>query len=202
LKRILLISLAFLALGAPVLRAQTPSSTAKLSTADQSSYPAWFPHNWIRGHIDFDVAPSHNEPDLARCAFPQPVSAGGINSQCTAYGRYFMGGYVELQPLNRTFARHLFFFFTPLFTFGNNIPQLKYTASMEPMAFDRAIGVGFKLPKNFEVRVQQHQVDWLGRYSNNLGPADLHTNGPYGLYSTVGVRWNFGGYGAASGTPW
>ena len=46
-----------------------------------------------------------------------------------------------------------------------------------------------------QLRVTQHQVDYLGRYGNNLGPADLHTNGPYGLYSTVGVRWSFGGYG-------
>jgi len=102
---------------------------------------------------------------------------------------------VELQPIGRTVARHFFLFFEPKFSFGRNIPQVSYTASMLPMAYERSVGVGFQLPKNFALRVTQHQVDWLGRYSNSLGTADLHTNGPYGLYATVGVRWSFGGYG-------
>jgi hypothetical protein len=38
-------------------------------------------------------------------------------------------------------------------------------------------------------------VDWLGRYNHNVGPADLSTHGPYGLYTTIGARWYFGGYG-------
>ena len=42
---------------------------------------------------------------------------------------------------------------------------------MIPIAFDRSVGVALELPKNFQVRVTQHQVDYLGRYSNNLGPA-------------------------------
>ena len=109
---------------------------------------------------------------------------------------------MELQPLNRTFVRHLFVFFQPKFTFGNNIPQVKYTYSMEAIAYDRSVGVGFNLPHSFEFRFAQHQVDWLGRYSNNLGPADLRTNGPYGMYSTVGVRWNFGGYGSSSSSSY
>jgi hypothetical protein len=155
----------------------------------------WFPRNWIRGYTDFEVAPTHNEPDLGRCAFPQPANSGGANSLCTAYARYMFSGYVEIQPLNRTFAKHIFFFFEPRFSFGKNIPQVSYLASMEPIAFDRAIGVAFELPKNFNLRLTQHQVDYLGRYSNSLGPADLRTNGPYGLYTTVGVRWSFGGYG-------
>lgn len=198
-------SLAFLILLGPVspdLRAQTSTPASVIANPGPPKSAAWFPHNWIRGHIDFDFAGSHNEPDLGRCAYPQPPSAGGVNSQCTAYGRYFLGGYVELQPLNRTFARHLFFFFQPKFTFGNNIPQVKYTYSMEAIAYDRSVGVGFKLPHSFEFRFAQHQVDWLGRYSNNLGPADLHTNGPYGMYSTVGVRWNFGGYGSSSSSSY
>ena len=150
----------------------------------------------MRGYTDFEVAPSHNEPDLGRCAFPQPASAGGAASLCTAYGRYLWSGYIEFQPIGRTPARHFFLFFEPKFTFGRNIPQLTYTASMLPISFERSVGVGFKLPKHFELRVTQHQVDWLGRYSKSLGPADLHTNGPYGLYATVGVRWSFGGYGS------
>jgi hypothetical protein len=154
-----------------------------------------FPHNWVRGYTDFEVAPSHNEPDLGRCAFPQPAGSGGAASPCTAYARYMFSGYVELQPMNRTFAKHIFFFFEPRFSFGRNIPQLSYLSSMEPIAFDRSVGIAFELPKNFNLRITQHQVDYLGRYSNTLGPADLRTNGPYGLYTTFGVRWSFGGYG-------
>jgi len=57
---------------------------------------------------------------------------------------------------------------------------------MAGIAFERAIGLGIELPKNFEFRVTQHQVDWLGRYNHNVGPADLGTHGPYGLYTTIG----------------
>ena len=177
---------------------QSPSSIGHSALA--ADQPMFFPHNWIRGFTDFGVAPSHNEPDLGRCMFPQPASAGGSASQCTAYARYLLSGYLEIQPLGRTLARHLFLFFEPRFSFGRNIPQLSYQASMEPMAYDRALGAAFELPRNFQLRVAQHQVDYLGRYSGSLGPADLHTTGPYGLYTTVSVRWTFGGYGR-NGAP-
>ena len=139
----------------------------------------------------------YNEPDLSRCSPSRAVivSAGGANSTCDAYARYLLGGYLEVQPFGKTFARHVFAFFTPTFSFGNNVPQFKYTASMAGIAFERAVGVGIELPKNFEFRVTQHQVDWLGRYGNNVGLADLGTSGPYGLYTTIGARWYFGGYG-------
>jgi hypothetical protein len=183
----------------------TARAQTKVTESGQVSRPApesrtFFPKNWIRGYTDFAAAPSHNEPDLGRCMFPQPASAGGSASACTAYARYLLSGYLELQPLARTPFRHFFFFFEPKFVFGNNIPQLKYTASMEPMAYDRSIGAGFQLPRNFELRATQHQVDYLGRYGKSLGPADLHTNGPYGLYATFSVRWSFGGYGR-NGAP-
>jgi hypothetical protein len=183
----------------PQGRSQTAAveSTVRPSAAPQEN--TFFPRNWMRGYTDFEVAPSHNEPDLGRCMFPQPSSAGGVASTCTAYARYLMSGYIELQPLGRTPARHIFLFFEPKFSFGRNIPQLSYGASMEPIAYDRSIGVGFQLPKNFEIRATQHQVDYLGRYSQLLGSADLRTTGPYGLYATVGVRWSFGGYGRAGG---
>lgn len=189
---------------APASLSQTitnePTSSAGQS-AQPSQAPTFFPHNWIRGYTDFAAAPSHNEPDLGRCMFPQPASAGGSASQCTAYARYLISGYVEIQPIGRTIARHLFLFFEPKFSFGRNIPQLSYQASMEPMAYDRAVGAAFELPRNFQLRITQHQVDWLGRYSNSLGPADLHTTGPYGLYTTVSVRWTFGGYGRNGAPP-
>jgi hypothetical protein len=153
----------------------------------------FFPHDWLRGYVDFAVAPSHNEPDLGRCS--QSHAPGGASSNCNAYARYLLGGYLEVQPFGKTLARHLFVFFTPTFSFGNNVPQFKYTASMAGIAFERAVGFGIELPKNFEFRVTQHQVDWLGKYNNNVGPADLGTAGPYGLYATIGARWYFGGYG-------
>ena len=86
-------------------------------------------------------------------------------------------------------------------SFGRNIPQLTYTASMAPIAFERSVGIGFQLPRNFELRATQHQVDWLGRYRKSVGPADLGKNGPYGLYATFGVRWTFGGYGRQGAPP-
>lgn len=151
-----------------------------------------FPHDWARGYADFSLAPPHNEPDLGRCS----AVLLNASSQCNDYARYLLSGYLEIQPVGRTILRHAFFFWQPMFSFGRNIPQIDYTWSMAPIAYDRALGLGFELPKNLEFRLTQHQVDWLGRYSNNnLGAADLHTNGPYGLYTTVGVRWYFGGYG-------
>jgi len=158
-----------------------------------------FPHNWVRGYADFSVAPPHNEPDLGRCSpdHMQIVLAGGASSDCNAYARYLLGGYLEIQPFGKTIARHLFIFFTPTFSFGNNVPQFKYTASMAGIAFERSVGFGIELPKNFELRVTQHQVDWLGKYNHNVGLADLGTSGPYGLYSTIGARYYFGGYGRA-----
>ncbi len=115
----------------------------------------FFPHNWLRGYAGFDVAPSHNDPDLGRCSQSQTVivSAGGANSNCNAYARYLLSGYLEVQPFGKTLARHIFVFFTPTFSFGNNVPQLKYTASMAGIAYERAVGIGIELPKNFEFRV-------------------------------------------------
>jgi hypothetical protein len=177
----------FIAAAAPLFAQSLP---VRATSPEAPANRAWFPHNWARGYVNFEVAPPHNEPDLGRCSYSPPG-----NTACSGYARYLWSGYLELQPLGRTFARHIFLFYQPIFSFGNNVPQLKYTVSFAPIALDRSIGVGFKLPKNFEVRITQHQVDFLGKYSGNLGPADLHTNGPYGLYATAGVRWYFGGYG-------
>lgn len=207
--KLLVIFAVFVCVSASTLRAQTETVSAPVvavsSETPKTQAPApWyerpataplFPRNWVRGYTEFEVAPSHNEPDLGRCAFPQPAASGGMASSCTAYARYLFSGYIEFQPLNRTFAKHVFLFFQPKFSFGRNIPQLSYLASMEPIAFDRSVGIAFELPKSLTLRVTQHQVDYLGRYANYLGPADLRTNGPYGLYTTVGVRWSFGGYG-------
>ena len=195
MKKNALLLTALLSLSTAAAHAQNIAPDSRQSSLLASQSRTFFPHNWVRGHTDFEVAPSHNEPDLGRCMFPQPASAGGAASTCAAYARYLYSGYIEFQPLGRTPARHLFLFFQPKFSFGRNIPQLSYTGSMAPIAYDRSIGIGFELPKNFELRATQHQVDWLGRYGKSVGTADLHTNGSYGLYATFGVRWSFGGYG-------
>ena len=158
----------------------------------------FFPHDWLRGFTEIEGSAPHNEPDLDRCAMTTP--AQGPNSPCTAFARYMISGYVEIQPLGRTFFRHVFVFYQPRISFGRNVPQASYTASFEPMAYDRSMGVGVELPKNFEFRYVQHRVDWLGRYAHNLGPNDLGSTGPYGLYATVGLRWYFGGYGRSHGS--
>lgn len=199
------ITLTLLALSvvAPSAVSQTVTNEATISSSRSvqlSPSSFFFPHNWVRGYTDFAFAPPHNEPDLGRCMYPQPVSAGGTASQCTAYARYIMSGYIEIQPLARTPLRHLFFFLEPRFSFGRNIPQVSYQESMEPIAYDRSMGASFQLPRNLELRLTQHQVDYLGRYGRSLGPADLRTTGPYGLYTTVSVRWSFGGYGR-NGAP-
>lgn len=191
--------------------AASPTASSPAAAAASPVPPSWgvregrtfFPHNWIRGYVDYEVAGPHNEPDLDRCTQSHAIilSAGGANSPCNAYARYLLGGYLEIQPFGRTFARHFFLFWTPMFSFGNNVPQFKYTASMDGIAYDRAIGVGLELPKNFELRVTQHQVDWLGKYKGDVSGGhaglDLGTPGPYGLYATVGARWYFGNYGHA-----
>src|SRR5256885_1195469 len=198
--RIVIVLTACLTVSVLAAHGQTAAESSRVSQfAPQSR--TFFPHDWVRGYTDFSVAPSHNEPDLGRCMFPQPASAGGTASTCTAYARYLFGGYIEFQPLGRTPARHFFLFFEPRFSFGRNIPQLTYTASMMPIAFDRSIGIAFQLPRNFELRATQHQVDWLVRYGNPLGAADFRTNGPIGLYATFGVRWSFGGFGHQGSLP-
>ena len=68
---------------APAAISQTATDEATSSSrraVDASPAPFFFPHNWIRGYTEFAVAPSHNEPDLGRCMFPQPVTAGGAAS--------------------------------------------------------------------------------------------------------------------------
>ena len=201
MKKMALVLCGLLSVCASRTRSQTTAVESRPAATLAQQSPTFFPRNWVRGYMDFAVAPSHNEPDLGRCAFPQPVNAGGSASGCTAYARYLFSGYLELQPLGRTLARHFFFFIEPKLSFGRNIPQVRYAASMEPIAWDRCLGLGFQLPRNFELRTTQHRVDYLGRYGRPLGPADLHTTGPYGLYTTISVRWSFGGYGHKGAPP-
>jgi hypothetical protein len=147
----------------------------------------WFlPHNWVRGYVDFEVAPPHNEIDLGMCVAPG----------CTAYARYAWSGYVEAQPIGRGTMRRLFLFTEPKLYGGNNLPQVRYTGSASLIAWERAAGVGWVLPRGVELRLTQHQTFLLGRFSGR--EAGVRPDGPYGLNMRIGVRWAFGGWGGAS----
>ncbi|HUP04759.1 MAG TPA: hypothetical protein VMU19_12265 [Bryobacteraceae bacterium] len=152
-----------------------------------------FPEHWVRGYIDFQVSPPGNEPDLGRCAAFTTVY--GAKAPCAAFARYMMGGYVEAQPFGKTVLRHVFLFAQPLMSMGNNVPQVSYTASADPIAMDSTLGIGFELSKHFELRAARHQVYWLGRYNHYLGFADVGPGGLYGVNATLGARYYFGGWG-------
>jgi hypothetical protein len=97
--------------------------------------------------------------------------------------------------MSRTPLRRLFFFFDPKVYGGSNIPQVRYTGSAAPILWEFNVGAGYELPKNFELRVTHHDVSLLGRYAGPGGATNLRTVGPYGVYTTVGVRWYFGDVG-------
>ncbi len=157
-----------------------------------------FPKNSLRGFTEGGYFPSHNEADLGRCASWAGVY-GGANASCAAFSRYFLGGFAEFQLFGRKIGplplHRLFLYVEPRSFFGRNVPQFSYTQSFAPIAIERTLGVTFALRKNLEVRMFQHQNDWLGRYRHNLGPADLGPDGPYGRYAGFSTRWYFGGWG-------
>lgn len=153
----------------------------------------FLPHDFLRGYLDFQVAPPHNEVDLGLC----PASSGAPGSQtpnCAAFARYAWSGYIEVQPIGRGPLSRGFLFIEPKLFGGENLPQVSYTASPSLILFERSIGVGVELVKRIQLRVTQHEVKMLGRYGKP-GISNIRTDGPYGLHATVGVRWYFGGYG-------
>jgi hypothetical protein len=154
----------------------------------------FFPQNWVRGWVDAAVAPPHGEPDLNRCAATAGAD-GGEDAPCSAFARYVLSGYIELQPVGTGPLKRIYVFAQPELYLGKNVPHFEYSASAAPMAFARAFGVGIVLSKNFDLRVAQHRVEWLGRYNSYLGKADTNKSGPLGLYTTVSVRWYFGRWG-------
>jgi hypothetical protein len=140
---------------------------------------------FARGYVDFDVAPPHDEVDLGLCS---PLAGTG----CAAYGRYVLGGYLELQPARSGRLSRGFLFFEPKIYGGNNVPQVRYTADASPILWEFNVGVAVELPGRFELRFTHHGVDPLGRYAGAGSAATLRSDGPYGNNSTIGVRWNFG----------
>jgi hypothetical protein len=198
----LLVILCLLLLACGPAAAQVPAQeqrlssneTARMQNVTKSSSETsklLFPEHFIRGYTEFDVAPPHNEPDLGRCNQPQP--------NCGAFARYMMSGYLEIQPFGRTLLKHFYFFYQPRFFFGDNIPQVSYTASMHPLAMEHSLGLGIELPKHFELRITNHGVTSFPPYTSSLGSYDGGPNKqPLGIYNTIGVRWYFGGYGHES----
>ncbi|HEV2288049.1 MAG TPA: hypothetical protein VGR81_03760 [Candidatus Acidoferrales bacterium] len=166
---------------------QVQLSSQKPSPQKSSQGRLLFGEGFIRGYTDFEIAPPHNEPDLGRCNQPQPT--------CSAFARYIMGGYLEIQPFARTPLRHAYLFIQPNFFFGDNIPQVNYTYSMAPLAVERTMGLAIDLPKHFELRITNHGVTSFSPFDKSLGVYDSGPNKePLGIYNTVGVRWYFGGY--------
>lgn len=154
------------------------------------------PRDFVRGYIDFQVAPPHNEFDMGLCV----TTKGDSNAHtpgCSAYARYMWTGYVELQPVGRGPLRRVFLFAEPRIFAGDNVPQTRYSASAGLILWEHNVGVGIELPKRFELRALSHGVHRLGRYAGPNGALNLKADGPYGQYSTVGVRWYFGNYGRA-----
>src|ERR1019366_5806702 len=131
----------------------------------------FFPKDWYWGWGQFDITPPHNEVDPNLCA-ANAGKYGGVNSQCSAFGRYMISGAVELRPFGRTLLRRVNFFYDPTFLFGKNIPQTLYTWSWR--------GTGHPQMQRFGARDQP------------LGPAWLGPNGPWGRYNAFGIRKYFG----------
>ncbi len=191
------LAIAFVLLLCAVCAAQTGENTSASPKPAGGEGPLLLPHNFLRGYVDFEVAPPHNEPDLGLCApHPGPLVPGVQN--CAAYARYAWSGYVELQPFGRTPLKRLFLFAAPKLFGGDNVPQLQYTASASGILWEETLGAGVTLPRQFELRVTHHRNHLLGRYSGSPNALVARPDGPYGLYTTVGVRWYFGGYGPAS----
>jgi hypothetical protein len=182
-------------LGGEALPAQQqPAALQVFSQAGDSEGPLFFPENFARGYLDFEIAPPHNEIDVGLCAvaYDNPLPS---HPTCTAYARYAWKGYLELQPFGRGLGRRLFFFVQPKVYGGDNLPQENYTASGSLILWERTVGVGIELPGDFELRLTNHHTHLLGRYRKPEEITTLRTDGPYGQYTTIGVRWYFGGWG-------
>jgi hypothetical protein len=173
--------------------AEDPAETKRTALQEER---ALFPRDFVRGYLDFQMAPPHNEFDLGLCA-PGGATAPGATDRCAGFARFMWSGYVELQPFGRSLLRRGFLFVEPKVFGGKNEPQRSYTYSPALILWERTIGVGVELPARFELRVAQHRTYLLGRYGAKPTALTLRPDGPYGLHATVGVRWYFGGYGRA-----
>ena len=172
-------------------------AAAAAQTSTNAAERTLFPRNFLRGYLDFQVAPPHNEFDLGLCT-PGGETAPGASQRCAGFARFMWSGYIELQPFGRGPLRRGFLFIEPKVFGGANVPQQSYTASPSLILLERTVGIGIELPWRFELRGAQHQSSLLGRYGANPSAVTLRGDGPYGMHATVGVRWYFGSYGAGA----
>ena len=129
----------------------------------------------------------------------EPLLAGGwlCGRRRSQYGLRRLrprrvGRLSEFKPLNWSVFKRLYVFASPRFFFGDNVPQTRYTFSFDPIGVDQSYGLIYDLPRNFQMRLTQHaKMDWLGKYTGNLGRGDLGGDGPYGQNLNVGVRYNY-----------
>jgi hypothetical protein len=208
MKRLLLVFVCFILISSLTILAQDaqPAADAKVAASStQSAQPLptapkpaepqermFFPKDWYWGWAQFDLAPPHNEVDPNMCA-ANAGQFGGKNSQCSAFARWMISGTVELRPFGQTWLRGFMVFFDPTFLFGKTVPQYLYTWSWSGIGMEYAWGVGYNLPKRFEVRFTGHPViQRFGARDQPLGPAWLGSNGPWGQYNAIGVRKYFG----------
>jgi hypothetical protein len=155
----------------------------------------FFPKSSIGGYLETEFAAPHNEWDLNRCAPNAGIASnGGPNAPCTAFARAALGGYLELKPINAGPFKRLYVFVSPRSFFGDNLPQTRYSFSLNGIGMERENGLIYILPHGFEATLTQHaKIYWFGKYQKALGAADLH-NSPYGQFNSIGVRWKFGSY--------
>jgi len=165
---------------------------AQNQSVTQASDRFFFPRDTFWGHVEFDLAPPHNEIDPNLCA-SNAGDYGGVNAPCSMFARYMISGLLEVRPFGRGQLRRFMLFGEPYFLFGKNIPQTLYTWSFDAIGISHSWGLGVYLGKGFEFRVTQHFLfDRLGARDRNLGTADLGNNGPWGRYNAFGVRKYFG----------
>src|SRR5258708_12543492 len=105
LKKTIFLLSALLTIFALTSKSQTATVATSHASPTAEESRTFFPRNWVRGYTDFEVAPSHNEPDLGRCAFPPP---SGTTPTCTPSPPYLLALYVEFHPFGPTPPRHFF----------------------------------------------------------------------------------------------
>lgn len=154
----------------------------------------------LRGYADFSLAPPHNEPDPGLCDAPSTVGA----TPCTAFARYMLYGHIEMRPLSRwprilgVPIYTLYIFSDASLLLGNNIPQQKYTWSADAIGVEKSFGLVAPIPHGFEVRITQHPpFTSFQQFKQSTGY--ISPNGPWGRFTTVGVRKYFGYHGSDGG---
>jgi hypothetical protein len=163
---------------------------AMIGHAQQAKF---FPKSSMGGDLEFDFAAPHNEWDLNRCsANAGAPSNGGTSAPCTAFARAALGTHFQFKPVNVGPLKRLFVFVSPRSFFGDNLPQTRYSMSLDAIGLEREYGLIYVLPHGFEAVLTQHaKMYWFGKYQKSLGAADLN-NSPYGQFNSIGLRWKFG----------